>query len=78
DKNEEDLFSQRDNYIIVNTDIVVVFENNTDDTLVNSTDDETKVEEIDSHQQADQELLYIIEVIVQFLDSVKFVEDSFT
>ncbi|MDE4988385.1 peptidoglycan-binding protein, partial [Francisella tularensis subsp. holarctica] len=43
-QNEEDLFAQRDKNIIVKTETGVVFETNTDDTLVNSTADETKVE----------------------------------
>ncbi|MDE4947231.1 peptidoglycan-binding protein, partial [Francisella tularensis subsp. holarctica] len=54
DQNEEDLFAQIDKNIIVKTEKGVVFETNTDDTLVNSTADETKVEEIDSQQQAEQ------------------------
>ncbi|MDE4990356.1 peptidoglycan-binding protein, partial [Francisella tularensis subsp. holarctica] len=49
-QNEEDLFAPRDKNIIVKTEKGVVFETNTDDTLVNSTADETKVEEIDSQQ----------------------------
>ncbi|ADA77803.1 LysM peptidoglycan-binding domain-containing protein [Francisella tularensis] len=77
-QNEEDLFAQRDKNIIVKTEKGVVFETNTDDTLVNSTADETKVEEIDSQQQAEQELQYINELIEQFLDSEKYVEASIT
>ncbi|AJI45016.1 LysM peptidoglycan-binding domain-containing protein [Francisella tularensis subsp. novicida] len=77
-QNEEDLFAQRDKNIIIKTEKGVVFETNTDDTLVNSTADETKVEEIDSQQQAEQELQYINELIEQFLDSEKYVEASIT
>ncbi|AHH46920.1 peptidoglycan-binding protein [Francisella tularensis subsp. holarctica PHIT-FT049] len=77
-QNEEDLFAQRDKNIIVKTEKGVVFETNTDDTLVNSIADETKVEEIDSQQQAEQELQYINELIEQFLDSEKYVEASIT
>ncbi|MWZ95687.1 LysM peptidoglycan-binding domain-containing protein [Francisella tularensis] len=77
-QNEEDLFAQRGKNIIVKTEKGVVFETNTDDTLVNSTADETKVEEIDSQQQAEQELQYINELIEQFLDSEKYVEASIT
>ncbi|MDE4978201.1 peptidoglycan-binding protein, partial [Francisella tularensis subsp. holarctica] len=64
-QNEEDLFAQRDKIIIVKTEKGVVFETNTDDRLVNSTADETKVEEIDSQQQAEQVLQYINELIEQ-------------
>ncbi|AEE88017.1 LysM domain membrane protein [Francisella cf. novicida Fx1] len=77
-QNEEDLFAQRDKNIIVKTEKGVVFETNTDDTLVNSAADETKVEEIDSQQQAEQELQYINELTEQFLDSEKYVEASIT
>ncbi|APC95171.1 LysM peptidoglycan-binding domain-containing protein [Francisella tularensis subsp. novicida] len=77
-QNEGDLFAQRDKNIIVKTEKGVVFETNTDDTLVNSTADETKIEEIDSQQQAEQELQYINELIEQFLDSEKYVEASIT
>ncbi|ALB01250.1 peptidoglycan-binding protein [Francisella persica ATCC VR-331] len=77
-QNEQDLFAARDKNIIVKTKKGVVFETNTDDTLINPTDDDTKVEEIDSQQQAEQELQYINELIEQFLDSEKYVEASIT
>lgn len=77
-QNEQDLFAERDKNIIVKTEKGVVFETNTDDTLINLTDDDTKVEEIDSQQQAEQELQYINELIEQFLDSEKYVEASIT
>ena len=77
-QNEQDLFAERDKNIIVKTEKGVVFETNTDNTLINPTDDDTKVEEIDSQQQAEQELQYINELIEQFLDSEKYVEASIT
>ena len=75
---EQDLFEARDKNVIVKTEKGVVFETNTDDALISSTDDDTKVEEIDSQQQAEQELQYINELIEQFLDSEKYVEASIT
>ena len=77
-QNEQDLFAERDKNIIVKTEKGVVFETNTDDTLINPTDDDTKIEEIDSQQQAEQELQYINELIEQFLDSEKYVEANIT
>ncbi|MFV9973123.1 MAG: LysM peptidoglycan-binding domain-containing protein [Francisella endosymbiont of Hyalomma asiaticum] len=77
-QNEQDLFAERDKNIIVKTEKGVVFETNTDYTLINPTDGDTKVEEIDSQHQAEQELQYINELIEQFLDSEKYVEASIT
>lgn len=80
DSDENDLFENREQSIVVKTEKGVVFETSTDESLINnnSQEDENSVEEIDAQLQAEQELQYIDELIEQFLDSEKYVEASIT
>ncbi|WP_150464143.1 LysM peptidoglycan-binding domain-containing protein [Francisella sp. XLW-1] len=70
------IYSERDN-VVVKTERGVVFETNTDEALLNA-DDESKIQELDSQEQAEQELQYVNELVEQFLDSEKYVEASIT
>lgn len=79
DEHEKALYKERDKNIAVKTEKGVVFETNTDDSVViKSQDDENQVEEVDSQEKAEQELLYINELIEQFLESEKYIEASIT
>ncbi|AIT09429.1 peptidoglycan-binding protein [Candidatus Francisella endociliophora] len=79
DSHEHNLYDNREKNVAVKTEKGVVFETNTDDSLVNkSQDDESQIEEIDTQYQAEQELQYINELVEQFLESEKYVEASIT
>ena len=72
-----DLYADRDNNIVVKTERGVVFETNTDESLLSNSGD-SEIQEIDAKEQAEQELQYVNELVEQFLDSEKYVEASIT
>jgi Tfp pilus assembly protein FimV len=75
---EHNLYKEQDKSVAVKTEKGVVFETNTDETLVSSSDEQELVQEIDSQQQIEQELQYINELVEQFMESEKYVEASIT
>lgn len=76
DTNSLESSFQSQKNIAIKTEKGVVFETSSDDVIINSDDNE--VEEINSQDQAEQELQYIDELIEQYLDSEKYLEASIT
>ena len=74
-KNPEGSFQSQKN-VAIKTEKGVVFETSSDDVIIGN--DNNEIEEIDSQDQAEQELQYIDELIEQYLDSEKYLEASIT
>ncbi|QIV95526.1 LysM domain-containing protein [Allofrancisella inopinata] len=69
-------FGENDKSIVVKTEKGIVFETNVNDKFNVNT--ENSVEEIDLKENIEQELLYVKELVEQYLDSEKYMEASIT
>ncbi|KEI35256.1 LysM peptidoglycan-binding domain-containing protein [Allofrancisella frigidaquae] len=69
-------FGENDKSIVVKTEKGIVFETSVNDKFKFNT--ENSVQEIDLKENIEQELLYVKELVEQYLDSEKYIEASIT